>query len=380
MRHTSLILATVCAVFAASGCTKPAGTSSPPMKPPWTSLTTETTSSGAGAVGTEVVVPGSAGTIAYSALELKNPFFKIIADGITAEGEAHGFSVIVNDAECDVNEQSKHIDNYIAQSVTAIIINPADRIAIGPAVKKANEAGIPVFTCDLQCVSEGVKIAGHIGTDNLGGGRLAGEAMVEALGDAGGEVLVLHFKQANSCVLRVRGFNEVVDAHNEGRESGKIEVVAELDGGGLQDEGFRTTADALQAHPNLRGIFAINDPSGLGAWTALNAVDKTDAITIVAFDGQIEGKQAILDGKIYADPIQFPKKMASATVHNIIKYLNGESYNEMELIPTALYKKADAEKDPELERLRSPVEPPDAPAPAADDPAAVDAAPSEPSE
>ncbi len=321
---------------------------------PGTSLTTETTS--AGAVGTDVLVPGSAGTIGYSALELKNPFFKIIADGITAEGEAHGFAVIVNDAERDVNEQSKHIDNYIAQNVAAIVINPADRIAIGPAVKKANEAGIPVFTCDLQCVSEDVKIAGHIGTDNLGGGRLAGEAMVEALGDAGGEVLVLHFKQANSCVLRVQGFNEVVDAHNEGRESGKIEVVAELDGGGLKDEGFRATADALQAHPNLRGIFAINDPSGLGAWTALKEVGKTDAITIVAFDGQLEGKQAILDGKIYADPIQFPKKMASASVHNIIKYINGETYNEMELIPTALYKKADAEKDPELEALNAPAE------------------------
>ena len=239
-----------------------------------------------------MLTPGSAGKIGFSALTLKNPFFKIIADSLTAEAESHGFAVIVNDAERDVNEQSKHIDNYIAQSVSAIVINPADRIAIGPAVKKANEAGIPVFTCDLQCVAEDAKIAGHIGTDNLGGGRLAGEAMIEALGDAGGQVLILHFKQANSCVLRVQGFTEVIDAHNTGRESGQIEVVSELNGGGLQDEGFRATADALQAHPDLRGIFAINDPSGLGAWTALKEVDKTDDITIVAFDGQLEGKQA----------------------------------------------------------------------------------------
>lgn len=287
-------------------------------------------------------------TIGFSALTLKNPFFKIIADSVTEEGKANGMTVTVNDAERDVNTQSKHIDNYIAQKVSAIIINPADRIAIGPAIRKANEAGIPIFTCDLQCTAEDVQIAGHIGTDNYQGGRLAGEAMIEALGESGGEVLILHFKQANSCVLRVKGFTEVIDAHNKGRDSGRIEVVAELEGGGLRDEGFRATSDALQAHPNLVGVFAINDPSALGAWTALQQANKIGQITIIGFDGQLEGKQAILEGKIYADPIQFPKQMGKVSVQNIIAYLDGEEFEQTTLISTKLYRKADAEKDPEL--------------------------------
>jgi len=289
------------------------------------------------------------GTIGFSALTLKNPFFKIIADSITQEAGKHGFEVIVNDAETDVNTQSKHIDNYIAQKVTAIIINPADRVAIGPAIQKANEAGIPVFTCDLQCVAEDVEIAGHIGTDNYQGGRLAGEAMIEALGESGGQVLVLHFKQANSCVERVRGFMDVVNAHNESDATGKIEVVAELEGGGLRDQGFRATADALQAHPELSGIFAINDPSALGAYTALEQANKTDQIVIIGFDGQLEGKQAIKEGKIYADPIQFPKKMGVVSVAKVVQYLNGEEIEKVELIPTELYRQADAEADPELQ-------------------------------
>lgn len=288
------------------------------------------------------------GTIGFSALTLKNPFFKIIADSMTEAGKANGFEVLVNDAERDVNEQSKHIDNYIAQGVAAIVLNPADRIAIGPAIRKANEAGIPVFTCDLQCAADDAKVAGHIGTDNYQGGRLAGEAMIEALGDAGGDVLILHFKQANSCVLRVQGFSEVLAEHNKDRDSGKVTVVSELEGGGLRDEGFKAASDALQAHQNLRGIFAINDPSALGAWTALKQADKVDQVTIIGFDGQLEGKQAILEGKIYADPIQFPKKMGVVSVQNIVKYLDGDEYEKVELIPTAIYKKADAKKDPEL--------------------------------
>jgi ribose transport system substrate-binding protein len=288
------------------------------------------------------------GTIGFSALTLKNPFFKIIADSLTEEAKRHGYRVIVSDAERDVNEQAKHVDNFIAQQVTAIVLNPADRIAIGPAIKKANETGIPVFTCDLQCVAEDVQITGHVGTDNFQGGELAGEAMIEALGDDGGQVLIVHFRQANSCVLRVEGFRKVIDAYNAGRDSGRIEIVAELEGGGLRDEGFRTTSDALQAHPDLSGIFAINDPSALGAWTALQQAGKTDQVTLIGFDGQLEGKQAILEGKIYADPIQFPEKMGTVTVQNILKYLDGEPFEEVQLIPTVLYRQADAQQDPEL--------------------------------
>jgi ribose transport system substrate-binding protein len=291
---------------------------------------------------------GDKGTIGFSALTLKNPFFKIIADSLTEEATKQGFTVLVNDAERDVNTQAKHIDNYIAQKVAAIVINPADRSAIGPAVKKANAAGIPVFTCDLECTAEGAEITGHVGTDNYQGGKLAGEAMVNALGDAGGKVLVLHFKQANSCVLRVQGFKEVIDAHNDGRTSGTIEIVAELEGGGLQDEGFRATADALQAHPDLAGIFAINDPSALGAWTALKQAGKDDQIKVIGFDGQREGKQAIKEGKILADPIQFPDQMGIVTAQNIVKYLDGEAFEEVQLIPAKLYTQKDAEADPEL--------------------------------
>jgi ABC-type sugar transport system substrate-binding protein len=165
--------------------------------------------------GESTDAPKEQGKIAFSALTLKNPFFKVIADSLTAEAKKHGFSVIVNDAERDVNTQSQHVDNYIAQNVTAIVLNPADRIGIGAAVKKANAAGVPVFTCDLQCVAEGAEIAGHVGTDNYQGGKLAGQAMIDALGAEGGEVLILHFKQANSCVLRVQGFREVIEAHNK---------------------------------------------------------------------------------------------------------------------------------------------------------------------
>ncbi|MCB9922893.1 MAG: substrate-binding domain-containing protein [Planctomycetaceae bacterium] len=312
------------------------------------SVNSNTTTASESTHAAEEVSRESKGVIGFSALTLTNPFFSIIADNLQEEAAKHGYEVLVDDANRDVKTQSEQIDTYITRGAAAIVINPCDRLSIGPAIKRANEAGIPVFTSDLQCVAEGAKITGHVGTDNFGGGKLAGEAMIEAVGETGGKVLVLHFEQAQSCVLRVEGFKEVIDAYNKERESGKIEIVAELDGGGLRDEGFKATSAAIQSDPDISGIFAINDPSALGAYAALEQAGKVGQVKIVAFDGQLDGKQAIKEGKIYADPIQFPDRMGQITIQNIVKYLNGEDFEQITLIPTELYRRADADKDPEL--------------------------------
>jgi ribose transport system substrate-binding protein len=171
--------------------------------------------------------------------------------------------------------------------------------------------------------------------------------MIEALGDAGGNIAVLHFKQAESCLLRVKGFTEIIDAHNASGKA-KITIVAELEGAGAKDGGYKAAEDCLQAHADLRGIFAINDPTALGARAALEKAGKGDQVQIVGFDGQPEGKQAIKDGKIYADPIQFPDKLGVQVAQAIVQHSKGATLPPQMLIPTSLYRKADAMKDPEL--------------------------------
>ena len=290
----------------------------------------------------------SKGTIGVSVLTLGNPFFNVIAEGVKEEAAKHGYDVVVVDGDRDVQKQANQIDDFLTKGVAAIILNPCDRQSIGPAIEKANRAGVPVFTCDLKCVAEGAEVVSHVGSDNLQGGKLAGEAMIEALGEQGGKVLVVHFPQANSCQLRVQGFEEVIGAYNQGLSTGLIEVVAQLDGGGVRDEGYKVTEDTLQAHPDLRGIFAINDPSGLGARAALEKAGKQDQVVIVAFDGQPEGKQAIKDGKIFADPIQFPGLIGRKTVELMMDYFAGVEVEEEVLIPTELYKQEDGLNDPSL--------------------------------
>jgi ribose transport system substrate-binding protein len=286
------------------------------------------------------------GVIGVSLLTLDNPFFKVIGDSITAEGKKYGYETVVVSGDKDVAKQGNQIKDFIVKKVSAIVLSPCDSKSIIPVIQEANAAGIPVFTVDIPCNEPGVKIITQIATDNEGGGREAGQAMIEALGEAGGKIAVLHFKQAESCQLRVKGFMEVIRAHNAGGKS-KIDVVTELESGAAKDLGYKAAEDALQAHPDLRGLFAINDPAALGARAALEKAGKTQVI-IIGFDGQPEGKQAIKDGKIYADPIQFPDQMGIRMVDAILRHSKGETLPAQMLIPTRLYRKSDAQKDPTL--------------------------------
>jgi ribose transport system substrate-binding protein len=330
MKRRDLIISAAMGLGMLAGCTGGSGSSTGGEAPAG--------DSGAPSGGTAEVK----GTIGLSVLTLTNPFFKEIGDSMAEEGKRHGYAVNVVSGEFDAPRQANQVKDFIVQGVSAIVLTPCDSKSIGPAIQEANQAGIPVFTADIKCLAPNAEVVSHIATDNYQGGKLAGEAMVEALGEAGGKVAILDFKAVESCQLRVKGFKEVIAEHP------KIRIVTELPGEGQKDRGYRAAEDALQRYPDLAGIFAINDPSALGARAALEKAGKADQVKIIGFDGQPEGKAAIRDGKIYADPVQFPDQIGKQTMEAIIKHLNGERVPEEILIPTALYRKSDGEKDPDL--------------------------------
>jgi ribose transport system substrate-binding protein len=288
------------------------------------------------------------GVIGISVLTMTNPFFKVIANTLTEEMGLEGYEVIAVSGDFDVARQQNQVKDFLVRKVSAIVLCPCDSKAIGPAIQEANAQGVPVFTADIACLAPGAKVVCHIATDNYSGGKQAAEAMIEALGERGGKIVILDFKQAESCILRVKGFHEVIAAHNKGRAAGKIQIVAELPGDGQKDKGYKAAEDALQAHSDLAGIFAINDPSALGARAALENAGKTEQVKIIGFDGQPEGKQAIKDGKIFADPVQYPDRIGRETARAIFQYFQGVQGPTEMLIPTGLYRQADAVKDPSL--------------------------------
>jgi ribose transport system substrate-binding protein len=312
-----------------------------------------TTSAGSTSPGSagNAVPAGSKGTIGVSVLTMTNPFFKTIGESIRAKAATAGYETLVLSGDNSVTTQQAQVKDFIVRRVAAIVLCPCDSRAIGPVIQEANAAGIPVFTADIACLAPEAQVVSHIATDNLEGGRQAALAMIEALGGNGGQIGVLDFKEVESCILRVKGFKEVLDRHNAEQPEQAIRIMAELPCAGRSDLGFKSTEDLMQAHPQTVGIFAINDLAALGARAALEKAGKADQVQIIGFDGQLEGKIAIRDGKIYADPIQFPDRIGELTAQSILDYFAGEDVPPVQLIPTAIYRQADAENDPELQGL-----------------------------
>ena len=307
---------------------------------------TNTADSGSPSPSASSAGGASKGTIGVSLLTSTNPFFSDMGKAIGEEAKANGMEATIVSADNDPAKQKDQVNDFIVKKVSAIILNPADSKSIGEAIKAANDAGIPVFTADIASLSKDAKVVSHVATDNLDGGKLAGQAMIEAL-NGKGKIAILDHPEAESVIQRTKGFEEVINAHNA-KGSGKITIVAKLPGGGEKDKSFKAAEDILQAHPDLNGIFAINDPSALGAVAALEKAGKSGKVMVVGFDGQPEGRQAIKNGKIYADPIQFPDEIGKKAVDSVVKYMAGEKLPPTILIPTKLYKKADAQADKSL--------------------------------
>ena len=277
--------------------------------------------------------PKVKGKIGVTCMDLTNPFFKLISNVMTEEAAKYGYEVVSLDGQTDPAKQNSQLSDFAAQGFDAVFLNPVDSKAAGEGVKKAHAAGIPVFTFDVQVTDDEAKdmVVSHIGSDNFQGGLLAGESMIKATGDSG-KIAIISYPEVTSCILRVDGFKEQLKKSNS-----KVEIVTELSGKGSRDAGYAVATDILQAHPGIVGILAINDPSGLGAYAAVQKAGKTEQITIVAFDASPAGKQAVFEKKLYDSPQQFPRKMAKGTVDAFIKHLEGEELKKKIFIACSHY-------------------------------------------
>ncbi|TFG50998.1 MAG: sugar ABC transporter substrate-binding protein [Candidatus Brocadiia bacterium] len=273
------------------------------------------------------------GKIGMTCMDLTNPFFKLIANLMEQEAAKYGYQVVALSGENDPAKQNNQMTDFTAYGYDAIFLNPVDSKSLGEGVKKAHEAGIPVFTFDVQITDEDAKdlVIAHIGSDNYQGGRLAGESIIKATGDKG-RIALITYPEITSCILRVNGFKDFL------KEKGSnLEIATELNGKGNRNDGYAVATDILQAYPDIVGVFAINDPSALGAYAAVVKAGKTNQITVVGFDASPAGKQAVYEKKLYDSPQQFPRQMAKGTVEAFIKYLNGEQIEKKIFIPCKHY-------------------------------------------
>jgi erythritol transport system substrate-binding protein len=250
--------------------------------------TASTTSGAGGAAG---------GTIAIITVDPSNPYWKAEVDTAKAEAAKLGYKTTVDAHSNDADKQNQFIDGAISKKVKAIILDPAGADESVGAVKKATDAGIPVFLVNAE-ISEQKIAKSQIVSNNAQGATLGAEEWVKAVGEKGEYVELFGNPTDNNAQVRSDGYAEVL-AQYPGLKSVQKET-ANWD----RAEGKAKMEVMLRAHPNIVGVISGNDEMALGAIQALKDAGKLSKVKVLGFDGNQDAVDSVKAGEMVATVLQ----------------------------------------------------------------------------
>ncbi|HTE16883.1 MAG TPA: substrate-binding domain-containing protein [Armatimonadota bacterium] len=249
-----------------------------------------------------------------------NPFFDPMIKAAEAEAKALGVELEVQapQQETDKERQFALVQDLTARPLDALLITPADSKGIVPALKQAEAKGVQIINLDNRIDTESLHqakfdIAAYVGADNAEGGRLAGQAMVDALGS--GKVAILEgIKDADNAKARKRGFTEGIQ--------GKLEIVASDTGEWDTQKAYAKFQSMLAAHPEIEGLFCANDKMALGALKAISEAGKSGKITVIGYDNIPDVRPHLQSGALHGTVEQHPDLMGKYGVRAAVGVLD----------------------------------------------------------
>lgn len=248
-----------------------------------------------------------------------NPYWFTEGEVAKATAEELGYTANVAAHKGDTNTESTLIDTAITNKSAAIILDPANADGSVGAVKKAVDAGIPVFLVNAEINQEGLAKA-QLVSNNAQGAALGAQAWVEAVGDSGQYVELFGNPSDNNAQTRSNGFETVLTQYPDLEKVGQ--EVANWD----RTQGYQKTQSLLQANPDVIGVISGNDEMALGAIAALKEAGKLDQVKVGGFDGSPDAVEAVKAGEMQytvLQPVAIFSEEAVRQADNFIK--NGET-------------------------------------------------------
>jgi len=201
--------------------------------------------------------------------------------------------VVYFNADQDPAKQQQQVETAITDQVDAMVLDPVDGKAAAGLVTSAQDADIPVIAYDRFI--EGSDY--YMSFDNATVGQKQAEALVEALGDKGG-ILMLNGAPTDPNAGQFKeGAHSVLD-------SSGLEILAEYDNPDWSPENAQqwTTDQVGKYKPSeIAGVYAANDGQASGVIAALTGagVAKDALPPITGQDAQLAAIQQILAGEQY---------------------------------------------------------------------------------
>lgn len=281
------------------------------------------------ALASSAAIPAAAQTVpervGITVGTLGNPFFVPLVKGAedVVKAAAPSADVTVVSADYDLNKQSSQIDSFIASGVKLLILNAVDSAAVGPAVKRAKDAGMTVAAVDVT--ASGADLA--VRTDNVQAGRITCEYLAKAI-EGKGDFLIINGPPVSSIIDRVTGCKEALAGYPD------INLLSDdQDGKASRDGGFQVMQGLLTRFPKIDAVFGANDPTAIGAELAAKQFKRGEMII-----GGVDGSPDFVDALqkegtlLVASASQDPYGMSKQAAELGLKVMAGETLPETEIL------------------------------------------------
>lgn len=258
--------------------------------------------------------------IGVSILELGNPYYKSLVNGMKLEAANKGAELIINDPDTNVDRQIEAVQDFIDKKVDAIIIAALDKEKLDPILGEAMKAGIKVVAqstkvdnCDIFVSAEEWEMGHTIG-------QCAGEWIMDKL-EGKAQYAILSYDGILQLRNREKGIKDGIDEY-----APESELVDTLYVATTPDEAYEATLELLKKYPDLKVIISINDSGAIGALQAYEETEKdSDDVFIGGVDATPEAVELIKGGTALRCTVDIiPEYNGTIDVNFALKLINGQ--------------------------------------------------------
>lgn len=248
---------------------------------------------------------------------LNNPWFVILANTARDEAVKLGYEATIFDSQNDPAKEATFFENVVTSGYAAVLFNCTDKDGSIANVRRAKQAGVPVFCMDREINATDAAVS-QVLSDNYSGCVKIGQYFVKKVGKTGKYVELLGLVGDANTWNRSKGFHSVVDRYPG------LKMVAQQSADFDRARAMEVLEAILQSNPDIDAVFCGNDSMAMGAYQALLSAGKADKVKVFGFDGADDVVKSIAEGKIVATGMQYPKLMAKTAAESADKYLKGD--------------------------------------------------------
>ena len=266
-------------------------------------------------------------------------WWEVVRKGAEQAGKEEGYTISWNgpEQETDREKQIQSVEDALTRGIVALVLGPNDSKALVRPVEKAKESGIPVVIIDSSIETD--KYDSFAATDNIAGGADAARRLGAALSGHGKVILTCFVQNSASTDDRAKGFKETL-----AKEFPGIELIAEQYTLGTVEDARQKTTDMLIKHNDADGLFAVNQPTSVGAYKALQSMELAGKVKFVGFDSDPVLLEGIERGEVDSLIVQNPYEIGYSGVKIAVELLDGKSVNKLKPIPSMIVDKTNLEQ------------------------------------